>query len=73
MHLNAGSVLEEYTLPYHILPEHFYDRSIIDNVYEKELYDILENTQEQKGTAFSYTQGEKGINDITHTPESPGF
>lgn len=77
MHLHSQGMIDEAILPYDILPEHFYKNSLIDYVFEKQLYDILPNTQgvnaEEKGNAFSYTQGEKNINNLTHVADSPGF
>ena len=64
-------------MPYDIIPEHWYKNSLIDYVYEKELYDLLPNTQgvndEEKGRALYYTQGETGIYGLTHVAEQPGF
>ena len=61
-------------IPRNTFPEHWYKRnSIIENVYEKNRYDLLENTQEGKGSSLFYTQGQPGIHGLTHVPDSPGI
>ena len=77
MYITSNAVVESVELPYDIIPEHWYKNSLIDYVYEKELYDLLPNTQgveeEEKGRALYYTQGETGIYGLTHVANQPGF
>ena len=77
LYLTTDAIVESVELPYDIIPEHWYKNSLIDYVYEKELYDLLPNTQgveeEEKGRALYYTQGETGIYGLTHVADQPGF
>ena len=50
---------------------------MLDYVFEKQLYDLLPNTQsgeeDEKGRALYYEQSKPGIFGLTHVAERPGF